>query len=64
MYARKRRLAIDGKAMYFGGEGWVSDFRLRPSNARKISHGFHGFTRIKIFLFVVALSVRIREIRG
>jgi hypothetical protein len=42
MYARKRRLAIDGKAMYFGGEGWASDVRLRPSKARKISHGSSG----------------------
>jgi hypothetical protein len=39
MYARKRRLAIDGKAMYFGGRKRAPDLRLRPSNARKISHG-------------------------
>jgi hypothetical protein len=38
MYARKRRLAIDGKAMYFRGGERSSDVRLRPSNAREISH--------------------------
>jgi hypothetical protein len=36
MYARKRRLAIDGKAMYLGGGKRASEVRLRPSNARKI----------------------------
>src|SRR6266851_6828263 len=32
MYARKVSLAIDGKAMYFGGEFLPSDLGLRPSD--------------------------------
>jgi len=33
MYARKASLAIDGKAMYFGGRCQASDRGLRPSDA-------------------------------
>jgi hypothetical protein len=35
MYAQKESLAIDGKAMYFGGRYWASDLGLRPSNAKE-----------------------------
>jgi hypothetical protein len=34
MYAQKPGLAIDGKAMYFGGGEWVPDLALRPSEAK------------------------------
>jgi hypothetical protein len=34
MYAQKERLAIDGKAMYLGGESQASDLGLRPSDVK------------------------------
>jgi hypothetical protein len=46
MYAWKSSFAIDGKAMYFGGEERTSDAGLRPSNARKSATDLYGFAQI------------------
>jgi hypothetical protein len=49
--------------MYFGGEGRASEFRLRPSNARQISH---GSLRIRTDMATQDKKIligRIREIR-
>jgi hypothetical protein len=57
MYAWKDSLAIDGKAMYFGGEKRTSDLGLRPFKYR---HGSRGFTRIKVFDLVLSIAAEIR----
>jgi division protein CdvB (Snf7/Vps24/ESCRT-III family) len=46
MYAQKESLAIDGKAMYFGGRCWASDLRLRPSNAKESAENQPRISRI------------------
>jgi len=40
MYAQKAGLAIDGKAMYFGGAGRASDLGLRPSDVGRQTPDF------------------------
>jgi hypothetical protein len=60
MYARKDSLAIDGKAMYFGGEKRISDLGLRPSDFKphEISQGFDDRARNKIKDFDPCESVK------
>jgi hypothetical protein len=55
MYAQMERLAIDGKAMYFGGAILPLDLGLRPSEVanqceadtpKPAATDLHGFKRI------------------